>query len=486
MSSEGDTDIDLQIKALERDKRLEEIKQLRTKAKRSWITPTAIAALLPLIGTLCLWIYGEAKQFSEGYRAVEERDQLKEDKLSLERKKNSLNIEIGTLVALKTHYASEAKQLRQEQTILEQDNAELSADHEDLLQQRDRILAEQKQLKGEYESLTELLIKLVDAPGLSEDQRAQFKREIRLANLKIETIDRIIQQDNSQIQVATETSVATLEEIEEIYGKIVSDKTVFKIPVVIHVVYGTEEENISDDQIKSQLKALNEDYRAKNADLAKVPEPFKKHIGDAHIEFSLADRDPAGNPTGGIVRVKTEVRGFDTNGDVKSAAAGGSDPWQTEKFLNIWVCALRGGLLQMSQFPGETSEATDGVVVSYQAFGTMGTAREPFNKGRALTSGVAQYLNLRHIWGDDQNSCTGSDFVADTPNQAGPNSGKPSFPHITCDNGPHGDMFMNFMDYGDDESMYMFTKGQVVRMHETLSGIRSRLVNKRPEPLEAP
>jgi len=43
------------------------------------------------------------------------------------------------------------------------------------------------------------------------------------------------------------------------------------IPVVVHVVYKTPAENISTAQIKSQIKVLNKDYRAKNADKSKVP-----------------------------------------------------------------------------------------------------------------------------------------------------------------------------------------------------------------------
>ena len=39
------------------------------------------------------------------------------------------------------------------------------------------------------------------------------------------------------------------------------------------------------------------------------------------------------------------------------------------------------------------------------------------------------------------------------------NTGKPTFPHITCNNGPSGDMFMNYMDYVDDDAMFMFTDG---------------------------
>lgn len=68
--------------------------------------------------------------------------------------------------------------------------------------------------------------------------------------------------------------------------------------------------------------------------------------------------------------------------------------------------------------------------------------------------------------------------VHDTPNQAGSNGSdvrKGSFPHITCNNGPHGDMFMNYMDYVDDDTMVMFTKGQVARMNAALEGPRRPL-----------
>ena len=56
---------------------------------------------------------------------------------------------------------------------------------------------------------------------------------------------------------------------------------------------------------------------------------------------------------------------------------------------------------------------------------------------------------------------------------AGPNYNKPTFPSITCGNGPNGDMFMNYMDYVDDDAMFMFTTGQMARMHAALDGARS-------------
>src|SRR4051794_25031828 len=43
------------------------------------------------------------------------------------------------------------------------------------------------------------------------------------------------------------------------------------IPVVVHVVYKTAAQNISEAQIKSQIRILNEDFRKTNADASKVP-----------------------------------------------------------------------------------------------------------------------------------------------------------------------------------------------------------------------
>jgi hypothetical protein len=36
-------------------------------------------------------------------------------------------------------------------------------------------------------------------------------------------------------------------------------------------------------------------------------------------------------------------------------------------------------------------------------------------------------------------------------------------------------MYMNYMDYVDDDTMYMFTKEQVLRMHAALEFSRVRL-----------
>jgi hypothetical protein len=248
------------------------------------------------------------------------------------------------------------------------------------------------------------------------------------------------------------------------------------IPVVVHVVYNTPDENISLAQIRSQIVALNKDFSATNPDRLRVPAAWKGLVADTRVRFALASKDPDGRPANGVTRTRTSRASFGTGDSVKSAETGGADPWPSAVYLNVWVCTLAGGLLGYAQFPGGPRE-TDGVVVHNRAFGTKGTASPPFNLGRTTSHEIGHWLNLRHIWGDTED-CSGSDCVADTPNAAGPNYGSPKFPHVSCNNGPNGDMFMNFMDYVNDDSMYMFTPQQVVRMQATLDGPR-RSIGKR-------
>jgi hypothetical protein len=246
------------------------------------------------------------------------------------------------------------------------------------------------------------------------------------------------------------------------------------INVVVHVVYKHADENISDAQIHSQIDALNRDYRKKNPDVSKVPPVWEGLVTDAQIQFALATKDPHGANTKGITRSQTNRDSFDTDDSVKAKSTGGADAWPTDRYLNLWVCTLGGGLLGYAQFPGGPP-ATDGVVILNTAFGTAGTAAAPFNLGRTATHEVGHWLNLHHIWGD-KSDCTGSDYVKDTPTAGAPNYNKPHFPHVSCDNAPNGDMFMNYMDYVDDDSMFMFTKGQVTRIHAALVHARASLV----------
>jgi hypothetical protein len=275
--------------------------------------------------------------------------------------------------------------------------------------------------------------------------------------------------------------------------------TILRIPVVVHVLYHTDAENIGADQIESQIATLNRDYRMQNLDRGDTPEPFRVFAADPLIEFSLAVRDPQGNPTSGVTRTRTpkSVFPYDQSDplatkkldDMIKFDAFGRPAWPRDSYLNLWVCSLGAGLLGYAQFPGGAA-ATDGVVVGNTAFGSGGIATAPYNLGRTAVHEVGHWLNLLHIWGDDDEGCVRSDNVSDTPNQAGSNGSsvrKSSFPHVTCNNGPHGDMFMNYMDYVDDDTMVMFTRGQVARMSATLAGPRASLATSQGlTPIDTP
>ncbi|MEA2248825.1 MAG: hypothetical protein QOH46_3354, partial [Solirubrobacteraceae bacterium] len=110
------------------------------------------------------------------------------------------------------------------------------------------------------------------------------------------------------------------------------------IPTVVHVVYRTAGQNISDAQVKSQIRILNEDFRKNNADATKVPKPFKPLLADSKVEFKLATKDIFGNASNGITRTRTAVGSFGIDEGVKSSLTGGADPWPSRRYLNIWVC----------------------------------------------------------------------------------------------------------------------------------------------------
>ncbi|MBL0063569.1 MAG: T9SS type A sorting domain-containing protein [Bacteroidetes bacterium] len=255
---------------------------------------------------------------------------------------------------------------------------------------------------------------------------------------------------------------------------VVQDPPDVTIPVVVHVVYNNQTENISDSQILSQIEVLNADFRKRNSDFGIVPGAFSGVAADTKIEFCMASRTPSGQPTNGITRTQTDTLEFFGDNGVKSNSTGGVNSWDPHQYLNLWVCNLGGGLLGYAQFPADlaTSPLTDGVVIGYKYFGTNGAVTSPYDLGRTATHEIGHWLNLRHIWGDA--NC-GDDFVNDTPTQQDHNYQCPNFPHITCSNGPNGDMFMNYMDYVNDNCMAMFTNGQKSRVDATMSGARNSL-----------
>ncbi len=251
---------------------------------------------------------------------------------------------------------------------------------------------------------------------------------------------------------------------------------VITVPVVVHVLYNTADQNISDQQVLSQMVSLNNDYRRQNADTVNTPAPFKSIAADTRIQFCLAKVDPEGRYTTGIIHKFTSAAQFLADDQMKYSSKGGDDAWDATRYLNIWVCNLFGRTLGYAVMPGGPP-ANDGVVVCYDAFGTIGNVIAPYNKGRTLTHEIGHWLGLRHLWGD---ALCGDDAIADTPPQETSNSYCPGFPHLSsCSINSYGDMFMNYMDFTDDGCMNMFTLDQKAEMRSlfALGNLRNSFLN---------
>jgi hypothetical protein len=232
------------------------------------------------------------------------------------------------------------------------------------------------------------------------------------------------------------------------------------IPVVVHLLFNSSVNEITDEKIQSQISILNRDFNLTDLSSLNIPAVFMQVAGRANIRFELAKVDPNGRATTGITRKKSSRLLWGNDDKIKDPSYGGVAPWDAGSYLNIWLGNLVPGLLGYASAPGSPANK-DGVVIKTSVFGEAGGS---YSKGRTTVHEIGHWLNLQHLWGDG--TC-GSDQVDDTPPQKTFNQGCPGFPKLnsSCGNGDaNGEMFMNFMDFTDDACMVMFTKGQVLRM----------------------
>lgn len=334
-------------------------------------------------------------------------------------------------------------------------------------------------MKENYKMMLLCLVLLISSNILAQSEKCATMQvlEKRIQNDPLTQLR--MQQSEIQAQKWISENKTLLKKKQD-----VKSQALVTIPVVVHVLYNNQTENVSDAQVQSQIDGLNEDFRLLNGDSLDDTHPFWIYTADTQIEFCLASIDPNGNATSGITRTFTNTTAFDGDGSEKFTSLGGKDNWNPTKYLNIWVCDLSasGGVLGYAAFPSDltSNPDEDGVVIHYQAFGYIGTAGTgQFTEndlGRTGTHEVGHWLNLRHIWGDD---LCGDDFVPDTQIAEDANYGCPSFPNnpfSSCGSDGDGEMYMNYMDYVDDYCMVMFTYDQGTRMLSTLFGDRDGLL----------
>jgi len=315
--------------------------------------------------------------------------------------------------------------------------------------------------------------------------------------------------DNNQTQ-KRKCGTATYAEVEqaEAYEKWIQEtirkdnqfangkktSTVYTIPVVFHIIHtgqsvGTSM-NISQAQVNSQITVLNNDFRKLNTDFSTqvTQSGLASLAADCEINFCAAKVAPSGTVMAepGIDRILCSSKGWTNPPHTDIYIDGTIKPnssWDPTKYLNIWIVYMNDGTLGYAQFPTVPSSSTpsigdmagaggaanrDGVVFDYRYIGTTGTATAPYNKGRTAVHEIGHWLGLWHIWGDDGTSCSGTDYVTDTPNQAGENYTCPTTNGAVrtdaCTSTSPGVNYQNYMDYSDDKCMVMFTAGQKARM----------------------
>lgn len=294
------------------------------------------------------------------------------------------------------------------------------------------------------------------------------------------------------------------------------------VPVVFHVVLTQAQLNQIGGEagvrqrIDSEMVVLNRDFNGANADSVKIPAPFKPLYANAGILFGLAHTTPTGDSTAGyeirvITKNGTELTGGYGSGnafsDAKYKAAYGLDAWDPTSYLNVWVVNTWDGGKTSTiigvAIPHYYTEGSNGlpveeqgVVLNYGAFGVKTLPTDYYistsSKGRTLTHETGHMFYLKHPWGDDDGKCPddggSDDGIEDTPPEASYTSGCPNFPRYDrCTRTGNGVMFMNYMDYVNDDCMYLFTKGQAALMqsHVAEDGVLFSLT-QHPELLNYP
>jgi hypothetical protein len=302
----------------------------------------------------------------------------------------------------------------------------------------------------------------------------------------------------------------------------ISQSGPYTIPVIVHIIHGGQSigiyPNLAQAQVNSQIQVLNDDFGGIGYNSGSYPSNAfvswaategipsshldglnRIKIANCNVQFCLATKDTLGNslPEPGIDRINFVSKGWSNPAGVSGFTAFKNlidntikpgSIWNPNKYFNVWITDVNlsavSGVLAYATFPdfstltgiptGFTGTANDDGVWCYaKAFGSAaGYPAGPYypgnDRGRTLTHETGHWLGLRHIWGDG--TCA-YDFCDDTPYASDKNFGNPAFPYKTtaCSgNIPDGEMFMNFMDYVDDKSKYMFTEDQADRIQTSM------------------
>jgi PKD repeat protein len=325
---------------------------------------------------------------------------------------------------------------------------------------------------------------------------AQQKRILDPGNMRQgETIE-YCTQHKKQAELMKNPAYVKAKELDEAEFEMLSKKggsekaTIYKIPVVFHVLHVNGVENISDEQIMDALALLNRDFRKQNADTATVHPDFAGMPADIEVEFVLATKAPNGTCFKGITRTYNTISydGSDGGNQVDAIVAGNDvfqGNWPGNKYMNVFICGEIGGAAGYTTNPSGWfgSLMTNGIWILHDYVGSIGTSS--VGTSRTLTHEVGHWLNLSHTWGPNNNpgtatSCSGNgDQVQDTPTCIGVSACLLNSNTCSNDNAYWGfdirDNVENYMDYSYCSKM--FTEGQRTRMRTALQSTNTGRAN---------
>jgi PKD repeat protein len=342
----------------------------------------------------------------------------------------------------------------------------------------------------------QLLLSFLSVLTISMNAFAQQKRVLDPGNMRQgETIEYCIQH-KKQAELMKIPAYVKAKELDDAEFEMLSKKggsekaTIYKIPVVFHVLHMNGVENISDEQILDALALLNRDYRKQNADTANVHPDFAGMPADIEIEFVLATKAPNGNCFKGITRTYNTISydGSDGGNQVDAIVAGNDvyqGQWPGNKYMNVFICGEIGGAAGYTYNPSGwgANQMTNGIWILHDYVGSIGTSG--IGTSRTLTHEVGHWLNLSHTWGSNNNpgtaaSCSGNgDQVQDTPTCIGVSACLLNANTCSNDNAYWGfdirDNVENYMDYSYCSKM--FTQGQRTRMRTALQATNTGRAN---------
>ncbi len=342
----------------------------------------------------------------------------------------------------------------------------------------------------------QLLFAFLSIFTLSASIHAQQKRTLDPGNMREGEHIEYCTQHKKQAELMKNPAYVKAKELDDAEFEMLSKKgnaekaTIYKIPVVFHVLHMNGVENISDDQIMDALYILNRDYRKQNADTANVHPDFAGMPADIEVEFVLATKAPNGACFKGITRTYNAISYDGSNGDAQvSAIVVGNDvyqgQWPGNKYMNVFICGEIGGAAGYTTNPSgfSANNMTNGIWVLHDYVGSIGTSS--VSTSRTLTHEVGHWLNLSHTWGSNNNpgtagSCTGGgDQVQDTPTCIGVTACLLNSNTCSNDNAYWGfdmrDNVENYMDYSYCSKM--FTQGQRTRMRTALQSTNTGRAN---------